>query len=163
MVQALDRIQPGSLPASLESASRQDHRLRLKGPVRHHFARYQRRGLTDFSRATTPFASKSSCTHFIHHPAFAPPGYSDSGRCAITAVRIADCVRPGAFLGNALKSAAFIALYLFASTVNVRPGDKTFSTRTRSGLGAFGDDMGLFIFKRLSITRWSASQTFKAI
>ncbi len=65
-------------------------------------------------------------------------------------------IRPGAFLGNTLKSAAFIAQYLFASTLNVRPGDMTFSTKTRSGLGVFADGMGFLIFKRPSLAQHRA-------
>jgi hypothetical protein len=104
-------------------------------------ARCQRSGL-EVSRATMPFASRSSCTHLSHQPAFAPPGNSVSGRCKSTASAICKPVRPGGLLGSAFTSASFIALYFLASTACVRPEDITFSTRTR-GLYSVAGDIGV--------------------
>lgn len=68
------------------------------------------------ARRRTPFASRSSCTHFTHHPAFSCPGNTASGSRPFTAAMISSGVIPGGPCGTTASTASRIAAYFTAST-----------------------------------------------
>ena len=65
--------------------------------------RVHRSGFALASRVTIPVASRSSWTHFAHHPTFPPPRKTAPGRKGRAAFRISCCVRSGGFLGECLE------------------------------------------------------------
>lgn len=81
----------------------------------------------DASLIIIPFASRSSCAAFNHHPAFAPSGNISSGKSGSSFALASATDSPGANVGKTDSNASRIASYFARSTFPRHLGDVKFS------------------------------------